>query len=832
MRVPLSWLKEFVDITLSPEELAERLTLSGLEVGSIDYVGTEPPAGSPWAPDLSGPTPPEHIPWNPELVLVGELLEVNQHPNADRLTVPVVGYGNGRSIAVVTGAPNIKVGMRGQKVALALGGARLIDGHSETRKWITLKPTKLRGVASEGMVCSELELGLSDEHEGIIFLPDDAPVGVPLRDYLGDVVLDIDITPNVARALSIVGVAREVAALTGQPLKLPEPQVVAEGPGIEGQVRVTVESADDCPRFTVGLIEGVTIGPSPAWMQQRLRLAGMRPISNIVDVSNYVMLEWGQPTHTFDADLIVDRHLIVRRAHADEMLRTLDGQDRKLSPAQIVVADASGPESLAGVMGGLETEVTERTRNVLLEAAIWNPSMIRKMAQHFKLPSEASRRFERGVDPELPPLAQRRALELLRQVAGGTVYQGIVDVYGKPYEAPQIELTSTEARRLLGIELSAAQMADLLTPLGFECEVGVDSVLVEVPPFRLDTAIAADLIEELARMYGYDKIPETRLADELPPQITDQNQLGERLVRDTLAACGLYEAITYSLTSLETVAALDGVEPEAASYVAIENPAAPERTHMRRSILPELAQALAANLREQSRVAVFEVGHVFHPQPDQILPHEPRRLAIALAGQREPTSWQSPEPGLLDFFDLKGVIETLLERLHISAPITYAPSTDPRLHPGRSATLLNGAQPIGVLGELHPEARERLDITLSRAALAELDLDALLQVRQPPQYHPIYRQPAAYQDIAVVAPLTLSAEQVRRVILETAGALLERVELFDVYTGAPIPEGHRSLAFRMVFRAGDRTLADAEVNKIREKIKRRLESELGATTRS
>jgi phenylalanyl-tRNA synthetase beta chain len=833
MRVPISWLKEFVDIELSPEDLAERITLAGMEVSSIDYVGASAPEGSSWAPDLSGPTPPAYIPWDPERVVVGELLEVSQHPNADRLTVPLVSYGEGRSIAVVTGAPNIKVGMKGRKVALALSGARLIDGHSETRKWITLKPGKLRGVTSEGMVCSELELGISDEHEGIMFLPDDAPTGMPLRDYLGDVVLDIDLSPNVARALSIVGVAREVAALTGKPLKLPDPQVTAEGPSIEGRARVTVERADDCPRFTLGLIEGVTVGPSPAWMQHRLRLVGMRPISNIVDVSNYVMFEWGQPTHAFDADLVVDRHLIVRRAGAGETLRTLDNQERKLSPEHIVVADPSGPESLAGVMGGLETEVSDATRNVLLEAAIWNTAAIRRTTQAFKLPSEASRRFERGVDPEIAPMVQRRILELIRQIAGGTVAQGLIDVYGKPYESPRIELTSAEVRRLLGIELSASEIADLLTRLGFECEVGLDSALVIVPSFRLDVSGTADLAEEVARMYGYINIPSTRLADELPPQVHDPLQLGERYVRDVLVACGLYEAVTYSLTSASPIAALTGSEPDLDQFIQIENPATPEREYLRQDILPELAQALVANLRERPRVALFEVGRVFHKQQGAVLPREPRRLALVMGGQRELISWRNAGEERLDFFDIKGVVETLLERLRLTAPVSFAPVDDPRLHPGRSAALLTAdGQQLGVLGELHPEARERLSLTIQRATVAEFDLEALLQLSSSPAYRQISRQPAVYQDIAVIAPLSQAAEPVRQLIRQTAGPLLEGLDLFDVYSGAPIPEGMRSLAFRMHFRAADRTLTDADINKIRDKIARRLQHELGLTTRA
>ncbi|WP_026369173.1 phenylalanine--tRNA ligase subunit beta [Kallotenue papyrolyticum] len=833
MRVPLSWLRAFVDLPIAPEALAERLTMAGLEVSAIDYVGVEPPAGSPWAPDLQGPEPPRYIPWDPARVVVGEIVEVQPHPNADRLSVPTVSYGDGRTISVVTGAPNIKVGMRGQKVALALAGARLIDGHSATRRWLTLKPTKLRGVPSEGMVCSELELGLSDEHEGILFLPDDAPVGVPLRDYLGDVVLEIDILPNMARALSIIGVAREVAALLGQPLRLPEPHVVAEGPPIAGRAQVSVENAEDCPRFAVGLIEGVTVGPSPFWMQHRLRLAGMRPISNIVDVSNYVMLEWGQPTHAFDADKVADRHLIIRRAQPGETLRTLDNQLRTLSPEHIVVADTRGAQSLAGVMGGLDTEVTDQTRNVLLEAAIWKPSAIRRTAQAFKLPSEASRRFERGVDPELPPLALRRALELMRELAGGTVAAGLIDVYGQPYQPRRIELTTQEVRRLLGIELSAAQIADLLTPLGFECEVGVDSVLVIVPSFRQDVTFTADLAEEVARMYGYERLPQTRLADELPPQYSDAWLLGERMVRDTLVACGLTEAITYSLTGPEAIAALEGTPPDAAAYLRLANPIAPERALLRQSLLPELLRAVAADVREREQVRLFEVGRVYLPRPGEPLPDEPRRLAIVLAGRREPLSWHAAEAPLLDYFDLKGVLETLFERLGLREQVRFLPSDDARFHPGRAATLVTQAgRRLGLAGELHPDTRERLDIELRRVVAAELDLDALLELRAPARYRVIARQPAVDQDIAVIAPQHVAAEQIRALIRETAGPLLERLELFDVYEGAPIPAGQRSLAFRLWFRAPDRTLSDADVNKIRERIARRLQSDLGATIRA
>lgn len=841
MRVPLSWLREFVDIVVTPEELADRLTLAGLEVDAIDYIGVQPPESSPWSPDLGAGTPPDYIPWDRERILVGDLLEVRQHPNADRLTIPVVGYGDGRSIEVVTGAPNIRVGMVGQKVALALGGARLIDGHSETRQWVTLKPSKLRGVRSEGMVCSELELGLSDEHEGILFLPDDAVPGTPLADVLGDVVLDISILPNIARALSIVGVAREVAALTGAAFHPPAVSFDATGPSIKHRVQVTVEDAERCPRFTAGLLEGVQVGPSPQWMQRRLLLAGMRPIFNIVDVSNYVMLELGQPTHTFDADTVADRHLIVRQAHRGERLQTLDGKVHELKPDFTIIADPSGAQSVAGVMGGAATEVSETTTNVLLEAALWHPTAIRRAAQALRLPSEASKRFERGVDPESPPLVQRRCLSLMQQIAGGVIARDLIDVNPRPWSPVRLELPADEVRRLLGIDLSPAEIADLLRPLGFECEADVASVLVLVPSYRLDVTILADLVEEVARMYGYHRIPSTRLADELPPVFTDDYLLGERRVKDIMVACGLQEIISYTLTNLGTVGALTGSQPDPAAYLHLQNPLTPDRGVLRRDILPELAGLLSANLHERPRACLFETGRVFIPT-DALLPEEPRRLAIVMAGARDPLSWHQMEPPPLDFFDLKGVIDELLDRLKLRSMVEWVPL--PRddgtayYHPGRAAELRltsagNGAagQVLGIAGELHPETRERLGIDVARVCAAELDLDALIHLQVSPRNQPILRQPATYQDIAVVAAVDLPAERIRAMIADTAGPLLESVELFDVYAGSPIPEGRRSLAFRMGFRAADRTLDDAEVSRLREKVARRLGSELGVSVR-
>ncbi len=870
MKVPLSWLREFVEITMPVEELARRLTLSGMEVVDTRYIGLE--GGE--------------LPWDPEKILVCDILEVRQHPNAERLVLADVDYGAAAPHTVVTGAPNLfqyrGLGRldRPLKSVYAKEGSRLYDGHAEGWVITTLKGRPVRGVMSDAMLCSEKELGISEEHDGILILEDDAPVGAPLRDFLGEVVLELDFTPNYARCLSIVGMAREVAAITGARLTLPDPQVAAEGAPIAGRAGVTIEEPELCPRFTLGLIEGVTVGPSPHWMQRRLTNAGMRPISNIVDVSNYVMLEWGQPTHAFDYRKVRDGQLIVRSARPGERLLTLDGRDRPLTPGAesglghppVVVCDASGPLAVAGVMGGESSEVGDSTADVLLEAAIWEPVQIRKTARGLKLPSEASRRFERGVDYELPLIALRRALDLMRQSAGGTVAQGFVDSYPRPWQTVVLDLTPTEVDRIVGIRMGAREIADILTRLGFSCELiggsGVGdfatyahepTVRVTAPSFRLDVSILADLCEEVARIYGYDRIPETLMGDDLPPSEDHRELRLEQKVRDTMVGCGLDELITHSLIAMPLVAQVQPAEAVAERYVKLANPNTPERTYMRRSLLPSLGEALTNNLRERERVAVFEVGRVYllphRPgEGGRWLPYEPRRLAIALAGPREAEGWAATQREPMGFYDIKGVVEVLVERLGLSGRVSYAPLTDDeRFHPGRSAALLletgedtsppeGGAgkkgrvviisRLVGVLGELHPAARERLEIGLPRAAVAEIDLDALFAASGQSHFSPISRFPAIVQDLSITVPLEVPAAQVAALIRRGAGDLLESLTLFDVYSGPQVGEGKRSLTYHLAFRAADRTLTDEALVKLRKKIIGGLEREVGAAIRA
>ncbi|UCD72365.1 MAG: phenylalanine--tRNA ligase subunit beta, partial [Syntrophobacterales bacterium] len=525
MKVPISWLRDYVDITMDIEELAERMTLAGLEVASIERIGSQ---------------------WDREKVFVGEVLKVEKHPNADRLTVVSADYGAGKPMNVVTGAPNLKVGQQGQKVAFAIAGARLIDGYSKELRYITLKPSNIRGIPSEGMVCSEKELGLSDDHTGILLLDEDAPVGTPLMEYMGDIVLDLDLTPNLARCFCIIGVAREVSALTRQKLRLEMPEMEALGEPIQGQVEIEIADPDLCSRYSATLIRGIKIGPSPNWMQRRLLLSGMRPINNIVDITNYVMLEWGQPLHAFDYDALNNRKgkvgssdgelpvIIVRRAKAGETMITLDGIQRDLTEDMLLITDGGGPVAIAGVMGGFESEVTERTKNILLEAASFNLINNRRTSQALRLYSEASARFGRGVPASMTIPAAKKATELMRQLGGGTITEGIADVYPVKQEQRVVEINAQEVERIAGIRIGDEAITEILESLDFRCEKKGDIICGTVPDHRLDISLPADLVEEVARIYGYDRIPATLMGDELPFQERNESLEQEEFVRDVM----------------------------------------------------------------------------------------------------------------------------------------------------------------------------------------------------------------------------------------------------------------------------------------------------------
>ena len=727
----------------------------------------------------------------------------------------------------------------------ATTGARLIDGHSREPKFITLKRTKIRGVPSEGMVCSEKELGISENHEGIMILDGDAPTGTPLRDYMGDAVLDLDLTPNLARCFSVVGVAREVAALTGEECRLGDWPRLSEQVGSDSMPWVEIEIADPdlCPRYTTALVRGVDIAPSPAWMQQRLTLAGMRPISNIVDVTNYVMLEWGQHLHAFDYDLLRGRDggvppssvplIIVRRAHPGETMTTLDGAHRTLTEDILLITDGGGPVGVAGVMGGLESEVTDSTRNVLIEAANFNNFNIRGTSQAMKLPSEASARFGRGVPVQMTMIAAERSATLMQEFAGGSLESGYADAYPVRAETRVIELTAGEVERILGVDLETGQIVNILESLEFDCHVEDGVIRATVPYHRLDVSLAADLIEDVARVWGYERLPTTLMADDLPPQQRDYSLEGEEHVRDILVGCGLTEVITYSLSSLETFAKLNpgGREPESADYIRISNPLTTEREFMRRTLKASLLEAVRDNLRYTDSVTLFEVGRVYLPHPDQELPDEPRRVCIAMTGPREERSWLIRERNHVDFHDLKGVAETLLDRLGLPDS-RFVPVEHPTFRAGGAATLQLGDAEMGVLGEVNPLVREVFDLPDQPVCLLELDLEELLSRVEPiRQLQAIPRYPSVSQDMAVVVDEAVASQQVEELIREAGRGLLVGVRLFDVYRGEPIPAGSKSLAFSLSYRHEQRTLTDKEVAKVHSKIAKRLSKELGATLR-
>jgi phenylalanyl-tRNA synthetase beta chain len=832
MKVPLNWLRDYVDLPLPVPQLVERLTLAGLEVAAVRLFGLPAPEGLRVKSEETGPV------WDPARIVIGKVLAVERHPNADRLTLATIDYGAAQPKTVVTGAPNIKVGDSGQKVIVALSGSILFDGHAEQKILKELKPSKIRGVPSDAMVCSAYELGISDEHEGIILLEEDAPVGKPLADFMGDIVVEIDVLPNMARCLSMIGVAREVAAITGQMLKLPPLAVEARGEPIEGKVSVVIEDSKLSARYAAALLVGSRIGPAPGWMQRRLTYAGMRPINNIVDITNYVMLEWGQPLHAFDYDLLRRRAggappvISVRPARPDETIKTLDGNLRELTTDNLVIADGRGPIAIAGVMGGAETEVSAATTNILLESANFDFRSVRRTMKGFNLPSEASIRFSKGIHPETVRPGAERAAELMRRYAASTVCRGLVDNYPAPIPTQVIALTMEEVRRILGMDFPKEEAIRILRNLDFQVEQDRASALrVTVPPHRLDIqAGSADLIEEIARIHGYDRLPATLLADQLPEQHTNVSLVLEERLRDLLVSLGLQEVITYALTE---PAREEPLGLPVGEYVRLVNPITSERVVMRHSVLAGMLEAAAANLRHTEDVRLFEIGKVFWPSGDERFPDELRRLALVLVGRRQPEFWEQSVANTqaLDFFDMKGLIEALVEGLHLPQA-AYTPASAAYLHPGRAAELSVSGRPAGQFGQMHPGVAEAYGLGNRVVLAGEFDVETLLAaVPARFDYAPVPRFPPALRDIAVTVDETLPAARIESEIRTAGASLLAGLRLFDLYRGESIAAGKKSLAYALTYQAGDRTLTDKEVDKAHKKIEDRLQHVLNAQIR-
>ena len=844
MKLPLSWLNDFVDIEgLSVEEIAKQLTLAGLEVEEIRYVGWPMPedAAKGMHSSIRHEFKTSGISWDREKLVVAEIREVMPHPNADRLILCDL-YDGEIEHTVLTGAQNLfEYKGKGKlskpiKVAYAKEGAEIYDGHQEGQVLVTLKRAKIRGVESYSMACSEKELGISDEHEGIIFLDEDAPVGMALADYMGDAVLDIDILPNMARCTSVFAVARELAALTGRELKKPEIRLQPEGSPIDGLVEVEITDPELNPRFMFGLIRDVKIQPSPYKIQRRLRLAGMRPIDSIVDATNYAMFDLGQPLHAFDYDVLKKRagdrpiKIITRAAKDGEKVTTLDGEERTMTPINVLVCDEKSALAMAGVMGGLESEVTENTKNVLLEAAGWNFINTRRTAFAHNLHSEASFRFSRGVHPAIAEPGLKRGLQYMAKWGEGKVAPGLVDEYPLPPNDPVVEVTPQDVTRLLGIELSAQEIADLLNRIEFECKVEGDKVIAQTPPHRIDIGEGvvglADVLEEVARLYGYDNIPETRMADELPPQVGNPVNEWEERLRDQLADLGLQEVVSYRMTYPEREARL-GITGE---YVRVANPIAPEKSVLRRSLLSSVLDALERNARLREGLALFEIGPIFEPSGSE-LPIETTKLAIVMTGQRDEISWDVQTSPIMDFYDIKGRIEGLLAGFRLTN-VTYTPTdTVLYLHPGKAAEVSVDGQVIGVFGELHPLVKDKYEFEDPPVLVAEFDLGTMRELESEYELMPVPAVPPVLEDIALILDDSIPAAQVEALIRQTGGAVLTDVKLFDVYRGEQIGAGKKSLAYSLTYQA-EKTLTDKEAAAIRNKIVRRLEQEVGAKLRS
>lgn len=847
MLVPISWLKEYVDIDVPVELLAERLTVAGLEVAHLKYIGLPQQT----IPGLRMPSS-DHLVWDREKLLLARIVEVKAHPNADRLVLAMVDYGGEELEQCVTGATNL-FGYKDQGPidppiwsAFAMEGAEVWDGQSEKPKRMKLKGKELRGIFNKSMVCSEKELGIADEHEGVIVMEHEAHyvAGAPLADVLGDVVLDIEFTPNLARCYSMIGVAREVAAILGVEMRYPSFNFAAEGAPIAGQVCIDIREPELNPRFTLTLLRDTEVKASPFWLQHRLKLIGQRPRNNIVDVTNYLTFELGQPLHAFDYDKLVERAggaptIITRLPYPGEQLETLDDVLRDLGEETILVADTAGALSLGGVIGGGETEISEATRNVLLEAAAWNNISIRKTIREQRAHTEASARFSRGVHPSQAILGCQRGIEMMRRLGGGAIADGVLDAYPLPPASVTVDLPIERVNRLLGMEVSIDQAADVLRRLEFEVAVQGEVIKATAPDHRLDISADPvvgqhDLLEEIARIIGYDQIPDTIMADEMPPQRENTTVLIEERIRDILVGAGLYEVINYRFTSRESEALLLPAGAASslpqAGYVEIANPAASERDVLRHTLMINMLESAVNNARYQKTQQVFEIGKVYLGAGD-LLPEEPLRLGILLTGPRTPSWWDGDgSTAEMDFFDMKGVVESLLHALHISE-FTIESGTHNSLHPGRSANLLVAGERIGSFGEIHPEVAARFKLTEAKVLYGEIAVEPLIQHHQ--RLHEIEAlptTPAVLEDIALVVNASTPASEVEAVIRQAGGRLLKDALLFDVYTGDPIPPGKKSLAYALTYQDDKRTLTDKNATKIRKKIigaaRHRLNAEL------
>ncbi|MGO8925896.1 MAG: phenylalanine--tRNA ligase subunit beta [Limisphaerales bacterium] len=817
MKVTFNWLKQYVEFDWSPEALAERLTMIGIEVEGVVKLGGE----------LDG-------------VVVAQVITKDKHPNADKLTVCRVNYGKGER-QIVCGAQNFKAG---DKVPLIFPGYSLPGKPGEPP--FTIKVGKIRGVESHGMMCSPQELGLGDLVEGLLILREDAKVGQPFAEYLGrtgsDVVYDLEITPNRPDLNSVIGIAREISAVTGNPLKLPSIKLTEAGSRVEELVAVRIEDAELCPRYTARVVRGVKIAPSPDWLKSTLEKVGIRSINNVVDVTNYVMLEVGQPLHAFDYHLLAKASgssrpaIVIRRAAEGEKFMTLDGQKRTLTSQMLLIADETKAVALAGVMGGQNSEINLNTADVLIESACFKPQNIRATSKRLELRTESSYRYERGADIGICDWASQRAAQLILETAGGTLAQGLVDAYPKAFEPKQIALRHTQTDAVLGIAVPTEQQIEYLQRLGLEIATAAGigpstgmrmphTTIFRVPTFRVDLKREIDLIEEVARLYGVDKILATapRGAVGSNPYDAVHDQLAD--ARRILTGLGLFEAQGQTLIS-DTAARLMAGD----ALVPLSNPLSSDMNVLRPSLLPGLLDALRHNLSHKSYdVALFEVGRVFTNVEGQR--REERRVAIVLTGQRNPLFWSGNDrEAKSDIYDLKGMLEEFLEQFGLRG-LTYVRRSDPTALLLESATVHLGRFQLGEFGQLLPPLARQYDLR-DAVLLAELNLDLLLARRNPTKsFRPLPAFPAIRRDVAMILPEATTHEAVLQVVKQAKPANLETTELFDVFRGKKVPPGQKSMAYAFTYRRAERTLTDAEVNAAHEKLVVQLKQRLQAIVR-
>ncbi|SDW42358.1 phenylalanine--tRNA ligase subunit beta [Paenibacillus sp. CF384] len=813
MNVSYKWLNEYIELNgYTGDQLAELMTSGGIEIDVVESRNK----------GVTG-------------VVVGHVLTREKHPDADKLSVCTLDVGGPEVLQIVCGAKNVAAG---QLVPVATIGAVLPGDFA-------IKRAKLRGVESQGMICSAKELGLNEkllpkeQQEGILVLPEGTPIGASILDVLAieDEVLELDLTPNRSDCLSMLGVAYEIGALTGRSVKLPDNRVNDAVEQASAHVSVRIEAQEQCSHYSARYIQGVQIGPSPQWMQNRLMAAGIRPISNVVDITNFVMLEYGQPLHAFDADKVEGGRIVVRMANEGEVLTTLDGQDRKLEPHMLVISNGQEPLALAGVMGGASSEVTASTVNILLESARFDGGTIRKTSRQVGLRSESSVRFEKGVDPARVIPALDRAASLMAKYASGHVLEGIVEELTEQPKDAVISVSIAKINRYLGTELAKLEIETIFGRLQFPFELSTDGVFtVSVPSRRGDITRDVDLIEEVARLFGYDNIPTTAIEGAATPGALTKPQAIRRELRKRLTDAGLHEVISYSFTHPDRTKLFPALAGADLFPVRLALPMSEDRSVLRTSLLPQLLETAAYNRnRKNDDVAIFEIGSVFHTDEEALsrLPHEKHRLAVLLTGNKNVTEWNRKAEAF-DFYDLKGILETLVEVLGVSGSIRYEAAQPEHMHPGRTAAVVfqgdRGAQTIGYLGQLHPTTQ--IDHDLADTYVLEIELAPLYAAADfDIVYKALPRYPAMERDIAVVLSRDVAAGKLIDAVQETAGALLESVRIFDIFTGEKLGADKKSVALSLVYRHAERTLTDEEVTERHAEVVTKLEQSFAAELR-